>query len=50
MQCFARTERWMIEGAAALRLAAAEVIGKTGRFRRIAVIICGRSVDPAKLV
>lgn len=50
MQRFARTERWMIEGAAALSLAAAEVIGKTGRFRRIAVIICGRSVDPAKLV
>ena len=50
MQRFARTERWMIEGAAALSLAAAEAIGKTGRFRRIGVIICGRSVDPAKLV
>lgn len=50
MQRFARTERWMIEGSAALSLAAAEAIGKTGRFRRIAVIICGRSVDPAKLV
>ncbi len=50
MKRFARGERWMIEGSAALSLAAAERIGKTGRFKRIAVIICGRSVDPAKLV
>ncbi len=42
-------DRWLVEGAAALTVAAAVEIAKKHPHKKIAAILCGRNIDPEKM-
>ncbi len=42
-------DRWLVEGAAALAVAAALDVAKSHPDKKIAVVLCGRTVDPRQI-
>ncbi|MFN0087776.1 MAG: threonine/serine dehydratase [Blastocatellia bacterium] len=48
MRLLAETERWMIEGAAAVPLAALLKNRKAYQGRNVVILLCGRNIDPRK--